>query len=161
MISAYDLRSLIIKPALQHIGLWSQAAESLLVGTWFVESSIGGRTHLQQVGGPALGGFQIEPATHQDTYQNFLLYPKQSDLRSAVLHLVPPCGFDAESRVLDSQLIGNLLYAAAIARIKYYRVPQALPSAGDLPGLARYWKGHYNTAAGAGTVHKFIDAYPG
>lgn len=161
MIHADDLRTLIIRPALQHIGLWSQAAENLLVGTWFVESSIGGRTHLKQVGGPAFGGFQIEPPTHQDTYQNFLRYPKQNALRDAVLSLVPPSGFDADGNVLDTQLIGNLLYAAAIARIKYYRAPAALPSAGDLPALARYYKDHYNTAAGKATPMKFIDTYPG
>ena len=54
------------------------------------------------------------------------------------------------------QLVWNLFYATAIARLIYLRRPQPLPPVGDLPGLAEYWKAHFNTAAGGGTAEDFI-----
>ena len=49
-------------------------------------------------------------------------------------------------------------YATTIARLIYWRVPRPLPAASDLEGLAAYWKAHYNTAAGRGTVEHFLKA---
>ena len=53
MIDADHLRREIVAPALRHIGMWSEAAENLLLGTAAVESRMG--TYLRQIGGPALG----------------------------------------------------------------------------------------------------------
>ena len=36
--------------------------------------------------------------------------------------------------------------------------PEALPEAGDLEGQAAFWKQHYNTPLGAGTVGKYMSA---
>ena len=61
---------MVIRPALTKINLWSRSAEELVLGTAIVES---GLTYLKQRGeGPALGLWQIEPATHEDLYTNFL-----------------------------------------------------------------------------------------
>ena len=40
---------------------------------------------------------------------------------------------------------------------KYFtlRQPEALPEAGDIEGQAAFWKQHYNTPLGAGTVSKY------
>jgi len=38
-------------------------------------------------------------------------------------------------------------------------VPAPLPDAGDLGGLARYWKRYFNTPKGAGTAAGFIESY--
>ena len=46
-----------------------------------------------------------------------------------------------------------------MARIHYLRVPEALPAADDVVGLAAYWKRYYNTELGAGTVEKFVESY--
>ena len=45
-------------------------------------------------------------------------------------------------------------YAAAMARVRYLRVPASIPSDGR--GMARYWKTHYNTVLGAGKIEDFI-----
>ena len=52
----------------------------------------------------------------------------------------------------------NDLYACAMCRIHYQRVREPLPDADDLEGQAAYWKAHYNTPLGAGTVEHFIEA---
>lgn len=53
----------------------------------------------------------------------------------------------------------NLIYATAMCRVHYRRVPEPLPPAGDLEAQAAYWKAHYNTAAAAdaGTVARFVE----
>ena len=56
--------ALVICPALEKLSLWSPSAEELVLGTAIVES---GLTYLKQHGdGPALGLWQVEPATHDE-----------------------------------------------------------------------------------------------
>lgn len=47
------------------------------------------------------------------------------------------------------------LYSALAARLYLVRISDKIPA--DLKKQACYWKKHYNTAAGEGTVQKFID----
>ena len=47
-----------------------------------------------------------------------------------------------------------LLYSGLAARLFLLNMPMALPC--DIAGQAAYWKLHYNTPAGRGTVQKFI-----
>ncbi len=144
MLDPGQFRRLVIRPALRAIGLCSPAAERLLLGTALTES---GLRRLHQVDGPALGIFQIEPATHADVWANYLAY--RENLASRVASLA------SEQPRLD-QLVWNLAYATAIARLIYYRRPEPLPAADDLAGLARYWKAHFNTALGAGSAEDFL-----
>lgn len=145
-INVAQLRQYIVKPAITSIGLWSQAAENLLMGTCAQESELG--TYLKQVNGPALGIFQIEPATHTDIWINYLR--AHDDLRARVVEI---------NHYDETALIFNLKYAAAIARLIYYRVDKLLPDANDLPGLARYYKLYYNTLQGKATEQQFMDNY--
>lgn len=146
-IDVGQLRRLVIRPSLEYIGLWSQAAENLVVGTALTESR---GEYLKQLGsGPALGLWQMEPATHADIWEHFLAY--QDDLADRVRGLQTVRADD-----FHEELVGNLFYAAAMCRVHYRRVPAALPLPGDKVGLARYWKEHYNTPAGAGTVPKAL-----
>lgn len=151
-IKAFDLARYVIGPTLELIGLYSLAAERLLLGTAAQESHLG--TYLHQINGPALGIYQIEPATHRDVWDNFLTY--RADLASKVRGLASQHWFDADP---DGELVRNLAYSTAIARLCFYRQKEPLPDANDIPGMARYWKQHYNTAHGAGTVMEFIDNY--
>ncbi|XP_078359543.1 uncharacterized protein LOC144644015 [Oculina patagonica] len=48
------------------------------------------------------------------------------------------------------------LYSGLAARLYLVRIRAPIPSDRDLPSQARYWKTYYNTAAGKGTVQKFI-----
>jgi len=140
-----QLREYIIRPVLNRIGLYSEAAEELLMLTAATESLCGKFVH--QVGGPALGIFQMEPRTHDDIWENFLKY------KPALAMHVKTYGR------ISQQLPGNLYYACAMARVHYLRVPERLPSAMDVDGLARYWKDHYNTHLGAGQPHEAVENY--
>ncbi|HET9149524.1 MAG TPA: hypothetical protein VFO61_03500 [Alphaproteobacteria bacterium] len=132
-----QFRASVVRPTLKAIGLWSESAEALVLGTAIHES---GLRWLAQAGGPALGLYQIEPATHKDIWENYLAY--RPPLARVVQGL-------AATRT-DIELVRNLAYATAICRVRYARAPAALPAASDVDGLAAYWKAHYNTALGAG-----------
>lgn len=148
-MDAGHLRDQVIRPVLVTLGLWSEAAEDLVLGTAAQESGL--RFLRQLGGGPALGLYQMEPATHDDIWENFLRF--RTGLAAAVAMFRSPSVPDR------LQLTGNLLYATAMCRIHYYRVPAPLPSQGDVAGYAAYWKAHYNTAAGAGTEAEFARNY--
>jgi hypothetical protein len=157
MIHAADLQTLVIRPALLAIGLHSGAAERLLVGTAATESTVGEVTRLRQTVGPALGIFQIEPATHQDVWRNYLAF--RPELAARVRSLCPPEFVQAHGVPEDAALIGCLPYAAAIARLVYGRAKPPLPAADDVRGLAEYWVRWYNRG-GKGTVDKFMESWP-
>ena len=143
---ASQIRSLVIRPALSKINLWSPSAEELVLGTAIVES---GLTYIRQWGdGPALGLWQVEPSTQNDLYTNFLHY--RPELGSKLIEL------RATGLSLDENLATNLMYGAAVCRLCYYRKPDALPAAGDIEGQAAFWKQHYNTPLGKGTVTKYV-----
>ena len=154
MIEPRDLRSLVIKPTLEHLDLSSPAAVNLLLATAIAESTSGGMQYLKQRGGPALGIYQIEPATHRDVWDNFLNY--RPNLADAVCALVSSKAVD-EPYSGAWEVVWNLAYATAIARIVYLRDPQPLPPADNLRALGTYWKRVYNTPKGKGTVAHFLD----
>lgn len=139
------LREYIIRPVLKRMGAYSEAAEELMMLTAAAESQCG--RYLHQVGGPALGVWQMEPATFRDINDNFLVF--NSGVRESVRHY----GSDV------SQLPGNLYFACAMARCQYLRRPEALPNANDVIGLAEYWKKWYNSHLGAGVPAEAIQKY--
>ena len=148
-INDYQLRQLIIVPTLTHLDLLTDSAVSLLLNTAKTESSLHYLTQLN--GGPARGLWQMEPATHDDIWTNYLSY------RDELADLVRALAI-GEKQVPDSeQMVGNLFYACAMARIHYLRVEAPLPAAYDLTGQAIYWKQYYNTELGAGTPEHFIE----
>ena len=147
MLDVRQFRELVIRPALKVIDLYSPAAEQLLLGTALQESRL---QYLKQLGlGPALGPFQMEPFTHDDIWENFLAYKPELSKKIALLMVVSPDESDA--------LPGNLYYAAAMCRVHYYRRPEALPAEDDIQAQAEYWKKHYNTPLGHGTVDQYMD----
>ena len=73
MIHPGHLLFQVINPVLRSMDAWSIAAENLILGTAVQESECG--YYLHQLGdGPALGIYQMEPATHDDCWNNFLKY---------------------------------------------------------------------------------------
>lgn len=150
MINPRDFRLLVIRPTLQGLGLWSAAAERLLLGTALAES---GLRRLKQVRGPALGLFQMEPATHEDLWKSYLRFRPQWAARLGGLTAVFALNHPPHER-----LIWNLRYATAMARLVYWRRPEPLPDAADLDALGTYWKAHYNTRAGDGTPARWRHA---
>lgn len=158
-IDPKQLREYVVRPVLRHLEERGEiphtlVAEQLLIGTAAQESA-GGRYLHQLGGGPAVGIFQMEPATHEDIWQNYL--SARPRLAASIEELNLPTfypGCDAR------EMAGNLYYAAAMTRIFYRRIPSPLPVAGDINAIARYWKQYYNTRYGRGTAAEFIRHFP-
>jgi hypothetical protein len=147
MIDSVHLTKYVIHPVLMGLGLYSENAERLVLGTACQESQCG--RWLKQLGdGPALGIYQCEPATHYDLWENFLKFQPELALKVSRF---------AMSANPDEQLVGNLFYATAICRVHYYRVFEPIPD--NLPGQAAYWKKFYNTFLGKGTIDEYINAW--
>ncbi len=156
MIDAQHLAKYVIKPVCTHLGMWSLAAENLLLGTFALESELG--TYLRQIGGgPAIGSGQMEPMTHADIWQNWLRY--QPDVAAKLLELVPPMFRSDDADVpVDADALIDLRYSVAMTRIHYRRVSAPLPAALDWPGLEAYHKKYYNTPLGKTRPGEFIAA---
>lgn len=156
MINPDQFLKNVIRPVLRDMAqvnpkLHSVAAEILLLGTALVESDL---SYIKQLeNGPAEGFYQMEPATTDDIWDNYLRYKKP--LRQNVgMWMIPENKIDRRD-----QMDGNVFYATAIARVHYWRVSEPMPNEKDIMGLARYYKKHYNTHLGKSTVegslHKF------
>lgn len=149
-----DVRNEIVRPVLAHLEkaeprLSGLTPERLLLGTSLVESWA--HNIRQDPRGPARGLWQMEKGTH-DWLRDEVLN-RWSDIRQTVLELEgkSPSGYEA--------LAGNHYYACAMARLRYWVVPKALPQPGDIQGMAQYWKQFYNTPLGAGHMRDFVNRY--
>lgn len=140
----------VIEPVLKHIGLYSEDAAMLILGTGIQESHLDYLVQLNN--GPAKGIYQMEPDTHRDIWDNYLAY--RDDLASKVRGLASQLYWLEDP---TRELTGNLFYATAMTRIHYKRVPVAIPH--NLDGYAEYWKQFYNTPEGKGTEEEFIDNF--
>ncbi|MBC8432102.1 MAG: hypothetical protein H8D96_09290 [Desulfobacterales bacterium] len=140
----------LIEKVLNLLGMHSDAAVNLLLGTAAQESHLG--TYIKQIGsGPALGVFQMEPDTEKDIWNNYIYFrPEIENLVAEIAHVAEPNSL---------HLHGNLVYQIVMARIHYRRKSNPFPSANDELGLAAYWKNHYNTPKGKGTVEEFVHNY--
>lgn len=150
-----QILDLIVRPALQYIGLHSLAAEQQTMITAAHES--GGFEYIAQVRGPALSWWQIEPDSFQDLIANTLpgLARSRPATYSAYLELMRarvPCAGSAD------QIVANPALACATCRLLYWRAPRALPAAFDWEAQADYWKTFYNTARGAGVRADYMAA---
>ncbi|MBF0447369.1 MAG: hypothetical protein HQL67_04125 [Magnetococcales bacterium] len=145
-IEVKQFKQYIIQPALALLDMKSPSAEALLLGTAAQESKMGHYIH-QLGGGPALGVFQMESATFQDIWQNYIRF--RPAIASRLAHQWP-------LQPEPEALVTDLLLAAVMCRLHYRRVFAPLPEANDVNGLAAYWKRYYNTAAGRGTEAEFM-----
>ena len=156
---------------------YSNDAAILLLGTAAQESNCG--HEVKQVGGgPAVGIFQMEPKTIADILVNYLKY--REDKLLSVLNMSftarDSCGIELSDFVrkynngiafgrpklidsLNSEFMMNPMLACAFARVQYYRVSEPLPSFHDDDAFAWYWKKHYNTHSGKGTVDEYINNF--
>ena len=142
-----QIRELVHK-VLDYIGLWSEDAENLVMGTIAQESRMG--KYIRQLGGgPALGICQMEPETFIDIRDNYLNY------RPSVKALI--MDISNVNTLLPSSLEYNLALDIAMCRVHYYRVPKPIPH--SLEDIAQYWKDFYNTPLGKGTADEFIENY--
>lgn len=141
----------VLVPALSLIGLCSPAAHALMLGTGILESNF---DYIKQIGGgPALGVFQMEPATYNDI-ERYLKRYDNATLRESCLSA---CLYTAWPN--SDALMYNLRWSAIMARIKYFMIPDKLPLSCDASALALYYKKYYNTAKGDAQIEKCIDTF--
>jgi hypothetical protein len=159
MIDFYQFREHVVIPTLKYLDSeipYSEEAVDLLMMTCAHEST--GGTYLRQKGMTdvrgAFGVYQMELATHEDIWDNFI------ENRDSLSDIVKEITSDYLKPSMD--LISNLAYATAMARVHYWRVPEALPSKDDIrywPKLGIYAKKYYNTHLGKATSSKYVTDY--
>ena len=140
----------IAEYALYRIDSYSDDALALVVRTGMAES---GYRALKGYGdgNPAIGFWQIEPATMNDMIDNYINY--RSKYKKTLISL----GMNFEKDTIMS-VMSNMAVQAALCRLHYRRDKDPLPSWDDMEGQAKYWKRVYNTVEGRGTVKHFIKA---
>ena len=145
MIRPDIFRFNIVAPSLIEINSYSKDAEDLVFETCKVESNL---HHTKQINGPALGFCQMERATHDDIWSNFLGSTRRQYLIDGLCNLTDRPG-DAD------EMVNNPFYAVAMCRIHYLRFPASIPS--TRIGRAEYWKKYYNTDEGKGTEGDYME----
>jgi hypothetical protein len=147
-INAPQFRELVITPALAALAPAgipvTKTAADLLMATAANETDLG--TWLNQSPGPALGVFQIEPAS-----LGVVLARMTEAQHLALEGIVSPQPY-------EEQLDTNLLLAAAICRLFYWQNPFIMPTTWTLDTLWNVYKSVWNTDAGAATLAGFISA---
>lgn len=161
-MDSVQFRFVVVRPVLEYLHPhvpYSAVAEELMMGTAAHESRLG--RWLVQVDGDsdlfnrAIGVFQVERATHDDLWDRWL--GRRTELAGKVRALASqrhPFEVDPAR-----EMATNLAYAAAVARLVYYRSPLPLPSTAEPEALAAYWKRVYNTRLGRGDVERWIHDY--
>ncbi|MFS1524367.1 hypothetical protein ACL7TT_09660 [Microbulbifer sp. 2304DJ12-6] len=142
-----ELRLQVIRPTLQHLRAWNLGMENLLLGTAAQESQLG--FHLKQGRRHGLGIYQIQPHTHREIWDHYLIdYPP---LASKVR------GLASQRDFLDhphSELTTNLRYATAIAWLIYrsadvHKIKEA--DAANVTLMAQLWHQHFHHGPSATT----------
>ena len=156
MISPKDLREQVIRPTLKDMGMWSEAAENLMMGTAAQETDLGFWL-VQRNGGPGRSIYSVEKDTHESLWDHYLSrYPQ---LASKIRGYVSQHDFTKTPESMHSELTTNLKYATAIARIQYWQRPEPLPDANDILALGEYWDKFYNINDEVGTPEEFVESY--
>jgi hypothetical protein len=161
-MDAQQLHDHIIEPTLEYMGSNYNTVEArfLLLCTAAIESECG--HYIKQVGGPALGIWQMEPDTHSDIWINCDAI-HGSGMAALLARLIGSLEVNSYNEKKFKSLISSPMYACAMARLKYSMDSQALPKYNggtdlDLDMFYRYYKRVYNTKHGKSTFSKWIDA---
>ena len=137
-ICAEELRQWVIKPTLKRLGVYSKAAENLLLATAAQESGLG--SHLKPAGQRALGIYQIHSLAHRHIWDDHLAL--HSEMASLVRGLASQHDFLTQPH---AELATNLSYATAIAWFMYARHENfSLPKSNDIEAIAGLWKRFYH-----------------
>jgi len=128
-------------------------ALDIVYATGLVESKY---EYIEQIGeGPARSFWQVEPETAVDNCKNFIsARPELMQAAADILGVDPYHFIDPQPDNWDWILRTNIAAGILHCRIKYWRVPEAIESSPE--GLAKYWKKHYNTEDGAGSIEHFL-----
>ena len=151
---------LLITEVLENINYFSPPAAELLMLTAAQESHCG--RYIQQINGPAMGIFQMEPETALDIEINFLHY------RPGLMSIVNQYKGGQPTQIAA---IGNIPYQIVMARMHYLRSKENIPGVVFPNGLggrpydesilrmAEYYKRVWNTDKGKATVEEAVLNY--
>ena len=141
----------IVEHSLYKLDCYSDDVLALVVRTGMAES---GYRALKGYGknNPAIGFWQIEPATMYDMMRNYLKYRKK--YKDALIGL----GMELKGDDIEMSVMSNMAVQAALCRLHYRRDSNPIPSWDDLEAQGLYWKRVYNTPKGRGTVKHFVRA---
>lgn len=134
-IVAADLIQHAIKPTLEYLGMYSLAAEKLLLGTAAQESGFDPFCHHSN----GIGIYQITSREHRSIWDEYLAFIP--DLASKVRGLASQHQFLKNP---DQELAVNLSYSTAIAWIIYLQSERQLPCEDDAEGLSHFWKNNFS-----------------
>lgn len=147
-----QFRDDIVAPSLNALQIRNKNMHELLVFTCAVESA--GGTYVRQIKGPALGIYQIEPATFTDVFTNYVL--RKPDILNLFslnlgLHRMPE----------PEQVITDLRLASATTACLYLYRKANLPDDVTLNAeqLWDIYKPLYNTIKGAAEKDSALKAY--
>jgi hypothetical protein len=148
MINPTQLRDIITRTLKQIPNGYSNDAVELLMMIAAHESHLG--TYLRQMNnGPALGGWEMEVATHDDTWIN------GDSCEVNASHF----GYIWEGESTADKLEYDLQYQILMARQRLFMKPEALPSSRDVWAMADYCKKHWNTVHGKAKATDYYTAY--
>ncbi|CAP57502.1 hypothetical protein [Gluconacetobacter diazotrophicus] len=145
-----DLKARIILPVLTALALPGDPVARLQLATGIGNAETGYRTKVQS-GGPALGFWQAEPATHDDVWLRSL--PAHPDIGRVLLGYLP-ARFGGRPIGAAEAMVECDAYAAGVAAVVFFRSPVPLPPRDDPVAQCAAWKRGYNTALGAGAVDR-------
>ena len=141
----------IAEQVLKHMCVYSDEAMDLVMRIGAVES-LYQNIEQQSESSPAVGFFQVELATSNDIYENYLMFRKHSML--PLVEQITGYAF-ADEPWNRFQIMSNIALQVALCRLKYLRVPHPIPK--SVNAQAEYWLKYYN-GGGKGTVDKFIES---
>lgn len=152
MINPDQMKGLI-KRVLQKIDLYSSEAAEFIYNIGLVESKY---IYIQQISGPAVGVYQIEPWVGVDIIQNYLQYrPELMKLVASACYLDWSHFTAPREKDWEYILTTNLAAQIVFCRLHLRRIPKRLPK--TLEEQATQWKVYYNTAKGKGTPEKYCE----
>ena len=140
----------IAEYSLYKIDCYSDDALALVVRTGMAESGYRALKGYGE-GNPAIGFWQIEPATLNDMVDNYIRYRPHYEK-----HLIS-LGMKFDENMILS-VMSNMAVQSALCRLHYRRDSKPLPPWDDMEAQGKYWKRVYNTHKGRGTVKHFMKA---
>ncbi len=130
LVPPQSLRCDIIRPTLTYLGVTSNAAENLLLGTLLAMAWLPRDRHWAD----AIGPYAITPAVHTRLWDEYLAL--QPDQASLIRGLASQRCFLQDPH---AELAYNLAYATAIAWMLYQQQGVCLDNCQDADSLASVW----------------------
>lgn len=123
----------------------NRKAKELLLETACAETQLG--TFPDRYAPEGFGLCQFDTIGFYDVINRTSIHTKK--------HVALRFKFDMDA-ITPQDIENDPLISFVLCRLKYRLIPDEIPA--DLEGRAHYWKKHYNTHAGKGTVEHYIES---